>query len=395
MPSPFRHHWTLDPDVSFLNHGSFGACPKVVLDKQAELRELLEREPVDFFTRRYQELSDEARAVVAEFVGAEPRDLAFVTNATTGVNTVLRSLRFAPGDELLVTTHEYKACKNAIDYVAEREGAKVVVVDVPFPIASADEVVDAVVRGLTPRTKLVLVDHVTSPTGLIQPVERIARELASRGVDLLIDGAHAPGMVPLDLASLGATYYTGNCHKWLCAPKGAALLWVRRDRQALIRPLTISHGATFVGAGWSRFEVEMNWTGTQDPTPWLCVPAAIAFLRGLLPGGFAELRARNRALVLEGRALLCKGLGVEPPAPDDMIGSLVALPLPDARAVPSLSPLSNHPLCDVLFARHRIEVPTMWFPRPPRQLVRISAQIYNDLDEYRALAEALAAELRG
>ncbi|MFW6058195.1 MAG: aminotransferase class V-fold PLP-dependent enzyme, partial [Persicimonas sp.] len=200
-------HWTLDPAIRFLNHGSFGATPSRVLHEQQEIRARMEREPVDFFVRKLPAALDRARCELAEFVGAEPANLAFVPNTTTGVNAVLRSLELEPGDEILVTDHGYPACNNAVDFVADRAGAKVVVAEVPFPIASADEVVDAVLDEVTDNTRLALIDHVTSATALIFPVEQIIEALSERGVDTLIDGAHAPGMLPLELESLGATYY--------------------------------------------------------------------------------------------------------------------------------------------------------------------------------------------
>ena len=382
-------HWTLDPEVTFLNHGSFGACPTPVLEAQQELRALLEREPVDFMARRWEARMDAARAELAAFVGADPDDLAFVPNATAGVNTILRSLRFEQGDELLVTDHEYNASRNALDHAAEQNGARIVVARVPFPLSSAGAVVDSVLELVTPRTRLALLDHVTSATGLVLPIERLVAALRERGVETLVDGAHAPGMLPLDLTRLGAAFYTGNCHKWMCTPKGSALLYVRRDRQKGIRPLSISHGANSPRKDRSRFRLEFDFTGTDDPTPFLAVPAAIRFLGELLPGGWDELRARNRALALRARAILCEALAVAPPAPEDMIGSLAAVPLPPASPDPRLPPLATDPLMNVLYEKRRIEVLTSIFPESPRRVLRVSAQIYNREDQYRHLANAL------
>jgi len=389
-PAADPRHWLLDPNVTFLNHGSFGSCPRAVLDFQRDLRDRLERQPVRFLVREFEPLWDAARDALARFVGADTDDLVFVANATGGVNTVLRSLPFQAGDELLVTNHEYNACRNALNFAAERSGARIIVANLPFPVRHEDELVLPVLQAVTTRTKLVLLDHVTSQTGLVVPVQRLVRELSARGVDALIDGAHAPGMVALNLRETGAAYYTGNCHKWLCAPKGAAFLHVRRDRQLLIRPLTISHGANSARSDRSRFLIEFGWTGTGDPSACLSVPESLRFMESLLPGGWPEIMRRNRALALAARQLLCRALNTAPPCPDEFIGSLASIPLPDARdATPSKSPLYLDPLQDFLLEQHAIEVPVIPWPAPPKRLLRISAQLYNSLPQYEHLATAL------
>jgi isopenicillin-N epimerase len=394
QPAVDPRHWPLDPNVVFLNHGSFGSCPRVVLDFQRELRDRLERQPVRFFVREFEALWDAARHALAQFVGADGDDLVFVPNATSGVNAVLRSLQFQPGDELLVTDHEYNACRNALNSVAERSGARVVVAPIPFPFRSEDELVPPILEAVTPKTRLTLLDHVTSQTGLVLPLQRLVRELTARGIDSLVDGAHAPGMVPLNLREINAAYYTGNCHKWLCAPKGAAFLHVRRDRQKLIRPLTISHGANSPRTDRSRFLIEFGWMGTGDPTPCLSVPEALRFMGSLLPGGWPDVMRRNRELVLAARGALAAALKVALPCPDEFIGSLATLPLPDALdATPSKSPLYLDPLQDKLLAEHGIEVPIIPWPAPPKRLLRVSAQLYNSLPQYERLADALTGRL--
>lgn len=389
-PAELGRLWTLDPEVDFLNHGSFGACPRPVLEEQARLRGRLERGPVRFFVDALPGLLDEARAALAAFLGADPEGLAFVRNATSGVNTVLRSLRLEPGDELLVSDHEYNASRNALDFAAERTGARVVEVSVPFPLAGPDAVVEAFLGGVTDRTRLALFDHVTSPTGLVLPAARLVAALRERGVESLVDAAHAPGMLDLDLEALGAAYYTGNCHKWVCTPKGSAFLYVRADRRDAIRPLAISHGANAPTDRRTRFRNEFDWGGTDDPTPWLVIPAAIELLGGLLPGGWPALRARNRALALEARALLGDALGVAPPCPDAMIGSLATLPLPPRREpLPAGWDLARGlPLHRRLLERG-IEVPVFPWPALPGRALRVSAQVYNARPQYERLAAAL------
>jgi isopenicillin-N epimerase len=388
----FHRFWALDPKVLHLNHGSFGATPLVVLEAQTQIRRRMEEDPMRFFVEEYEPLLDATRRELAAFVGADPEDLVFVPNATTGINAVVRSLRFEPGDELLTTDHAYNACRNALDYVAPRDGARLVRAPVPFPLEDPDEVVQAVLGRVTARTRLALLDHVTSPTGLVLPVERLVPELRQRGVFTLVDGAHALGMLNLDLEALGADAYAANAHKWLCAPKGAAFLHVRREVQHLVHPTVISHGWNSPRRDRSRFQLEFLWTGTRDPSPWLCIPAALNFLGHLFPGGWEELRQRNRDLVLEARSLLCERLGVPEPAPETMIGFLAAVPLPDA-----LHPADGaivDPLSDVLRRRFRIEVPVFYWPEPPRRLIRISAHAYNELHQYESLAGALLACLQ-
>jgi len=387
--SPFAHHWLLDPNVVFLNHGSFGACPRVVLEACEAWRIRFEREPVHFVLHELEPALDAARDRVSAFVGAEPQDLVFVASTTAGVNTVLASFDFRPGDELLIANQTYPACRNAAVAWATRAGASAVSVELPFPVRSPSEIVEAVVRGITPRTRLALLDHISSPTGVVLPVAELIEEFRRRGIATLIDGAHAPGMLPLDLRSLGADYYVGNLHKWCCGPKGTAFLWAQRERQSTLRPLVVSHGMTADRPERSRFLLEFDWVGTQDHSGVLALPTALDFLDGVLPGGIAELMARNHALAIAGQRELLDVLGGEPPAPDSMVGSMATVLLPDARNVRQ-NPRSPfvEPLHSELSARG-FQVPVSLFPRPPKQQVRISAQLYNELDQYRALAHAL------
>jgi isopenicillin-N epimerase len=380
----------LDPAVTFLNHGSFGSCPRVVLDFQQELRTRMERQPIQFFVRDLEGLLDEARGALARFLHAEPKNLVMVPNATAGVNTVLRSLQFKKGDELLVTNHEYNACRNALDFVAAFWHVRVIVAPIPFPLRNAGQIVEALLRCVTPRTRLALLDHVTSQTGLLFPIEQLTHELTARGIDTLVDGAHAPGMVSVNLRQLNATYYTGNCHKWLCAPKGAGFLYVRRARQKIVRPLIISHGANSPRRDRSRFLMEFGWTGTADLSAYLSVPKAVQYMGSLLPGGWADVIQHNHALAVAARKVICRALNIALPCPDELIASLAAIPIPNARTRTSpKSPLYLDPLQERLLREYNIEVPIIPWPALPGRILRVSAQLYNRLAQYEQLAAAL------
>jgi len=403
-PEGLARYWPLDQNVMFINHGSFGACPWPVLHAQSEWRARMEREPVIFLDVELEGHLDHARARLGEFLGADPDDLAFVPNATTGVNTVLRSLDLRATDEILSTDHDYNACLNAIRIVTERAGARAVVAKIPFPVQSDDEIVAAILASAGSRTKLAVISHVTSPTALVLPIERIVTELASCGIDTLVDGAHT-GMVPVDLSKLGAAYYTGNAHKWMCAPKGAGFLHVRRDRQQHVHPLVISHGTNSPRTDRSRFRLEFDWTGTSDPSAYLAIPAALDFFANLLPGGFAQAMDINRQMVLISRRKLLAAFPQPVPAPQHMIGSMAAIELPPELPpavldMPPDSPAGSRwpldPLHKDLLRAHGIEVPVYAWPHtsadsPRRRLLRISAQLYNHPAQYERLVAVLSA----
>jgi isopenicillin-N epimerase len=357
----------------------------------------MEREPIRFLGRELEGHLDVAREAVAAFLGADPAGLAFVPNATAGVNAVLRSLRFEPGDELLTTDHEYNATLNTIGAVADRDGATVVRAALPFPSRGPDEIVDAILAAVTPLTRLAVISHVTSPTALVVPIERVVRELADRGVDTLVDGAHGPGMVPLDLDALGAAYYAGNGHKWLCAPKGAGFLWVRADRRERIHPTIVSHGANDQRTDRPRYRLEFDWVGTADPTAALSMPAAINWMARLDPDGWPAVMAANHAVALVARDRLAAALGVAPPAPDAIIGSMAAVP------IPSLTTDAEALALHLALVEDRIEVPVHGWPvpaarptptDPPRTvLVRVSAQRYTEPEDIERLVAALGRRL--
>ncbi|MDH4117920.1 MAG: aminotransferase class V-fold PLP-dependent enzyme [Acidimicrobiia bacterium] len=367
--------WMLDPSVVYLNHGGFGGVLDVVADCQSEVRARMEANPTRFFTRDFPDLLDEQRMALGRFVGADPEGLAFVTNATAGVNTVLRSLRFERGDEILVTDHGYNACTNAARAVADAAGAVVVEAKIPFPVASSEQVVKAMTSAVTDRTRLVLVDHVTSPTALVFDVASIAE--AVEGVPVLVDGAHGPGMVGFDIESLGVAFYTGNCHKWMCAPKGSAFLWVHESFRDEVEPLAISHGWNGMYPGGNRFRRLFDFTGTFDASSVLSVSTAIDAVGDLIEGGWPAVYRANHRLAVAGRRILLDAVGGDEGAPEAMVGSMASVVLPSGP---------EH-LGARLAARHRIEIPV--FGWRGARIVRLSAQLHNSEDQYRTLARAV------
>ncbi|MCK4130186.1 aminotransferase class V-fold PLP-dependent enzyme [Ralstonia pseudosolanacearum] len=386
-PENFRNQFLLDASVTCLNHGMLGACPADVLERQNELRMRIERQPSVFILRDFAGLLDEARQMLAALISADAEDLVLLPNVTTALSAVLRSCSFLPGDEILTTNHAYLSCTNLLDFVARQTGARVVVAAVPTPVTHADAVIDAVLQHATPRTRLAVLDHVTSPTGLIFPIAALVEQLSVRGIDTLVDGAHAPGMLPLDVQAIGAAYYAGNCHKWLCSPRGAGFLHVRRDRQKGLHPPVISRGYGVTSAGRPRLHLEFDWLGTADPTPLLCVAHAIRFLNRLLPGGLPELMAHNHALVLQGAQRMAQALPLTRLAPDSMVGSMVAFQLSDTPGPTPDDAAAS--LQRWLYDAHRIDVAVTAWPAARSRVLRVSAQIYNTIDDFIRLGDAL------
>ena len=313
------------------------------------------------------------------FIGADGKDIAFVENATTGCNAVLRSLRLAPDDEIVVLSHGYGAVRNTVRFVTERAGARMVEAAVPFPHPDARSVVANIAAALTPRTRLAVIDHITSGSALVLPLQRIVAACHAAGVPVLVDGAHGPAQVPLDMRALDADWYTGNCHKWLCAPKGSAFLYTRPDRQDDLHPTTISHG---LGNGYLE---EFDWTGTRDPSAWLATDVAIDFHARL--GGEAMM-ARNIALAAEATSLLARRLNTEPGATGAMAGSMgmVRLPLAGAATAERSTELRARLLAAGTDAPTHVQAGAIW--------LRLSAAAYNDIEDYERLAELVARVLR-
>jgi isopenicillin-N epimerase len=377
--------WSLDPAIRHLNHGSFGAVPVPVQEVRRRWLDQWERRPTGFVYDTMQPALDEARSKVAGFVGGSADGLAFVRNASTGIASVVRSFepRLGPGDEILTTSHDYNAVRQTLAYTADRTGARVVVADVPYPIADRADVIEAIVTAVGPRTRLAVVDHISSPTGVVFPIEDIVAALEP-DVPVVVDGAHGPGQVPLDLDTLGASWYAGNLHKWVCAPRGSAFLHTRADRLDETHPVVISHGWNDPRAV-NRYHALFDWLGTDDMTAWLAAPEAIRVIGEARPGGWPEVMRRNHELALSARDLICARLGQEPSAPDDMVGSMASFPMPDLEEPASgMSPLTFELL------REGFEVPVVIWPEWPRHVLRISAHLYNELDEYEALAKTLS-----
>lgn len=378
--------WALDPEVVHLNHGSFGGCPRAALEAAAAWRARLEAAPMRFFVLDWQRELDRARAVLAAFLRAPADRLAFVPSATAGVAIALHSCApaLAAGDELLTTDHAYRACRLQLERLAEARGLRITTVAVPLPF-DAEALIARAAAAITPRTRLALLDHVTSPTALRLPLEALVAPLAARGIAIVVDGAHAPGQLELDVGALlarGVTYYAGNNHKWLCAPKATGFLVAAAG--APVAPLVTSHGASPAYGPPNRLHAELDWAGTHDPAPYLAVPAAIAAVADE-GGGWPAVRARNHALALELRARFDDALGAAPRraprAPDDAIGAMVAIPI---ALPPGAAPLR---LEQQLLAEGW-EVPIVDFAGGP--LVRLSAHLYNHADQAGALAVKLA-----
>ena len=372
-PAELRREFLLDPEVAFLNHGSFGACPLAVFERYQAWQRALEHEPVDFLARRLPDLLDSARTALADYVGCAPPDLAFVQNATTGVNLAARSLDLRAGDEVLTTDLEYGACDLAWEQVCRRADARYVRAPIPLPLSDPGELVDALFARAGERTRVLFISHVTSTTALVLPVEEIVARARALGLVTIVDGAHAPAHVPLDLAALGADFYSGNAHKWLCAPKGAGFLHAQPGRQDRVDGAIVSWGYTEGRTFSQRIEIQ----GTRDPAAWLTVPDAIRFQA---ERDWDGVRARCRDLTREARRDLCDLLGTEPLAPDGMLAQMATVRLP-------------HPAPDLperLFTGHRVEIPV---DHHEGDLLRLSVAAYTTREEIDRLLAALIREL--
>lgn len=378
LEADLRARWMLKEGVAFLNHGSFGATPRVVFEAHERWRRRLEEEPVELLGRQCHALLRGVRDEVGKVLGMKAEDFGLVTNATEGINAVLRSLELKEGDELLTTDHVYHAVRQAMRFTAQRAGAVVREAKVELPVRSSEEILARVMEGVNERTRLVVVDHVTSPTALVFPVERIVQECAKRGVDVLIDGAHAPGMVELDVQKLGAAYYAGNLHKWVCAPKGSAFVWVCREKQQRVHPNVISHF-------WSEgFALEFGWQGTRDIGAWLAVADAIAFMQEL---GWERVMRRNHEMAVWAQRMLCERWGVEALSPlaGSLLGSMATVLSPGKLAETSKEEMER--MQQRLYSEFAVEAPLV--PWNGKMYVRVACAAYNTAEDVERLAAAM------
>ena len=371
-------HYLLRRDIAFLNHGSFGACPGPVFETYQEWQRRLESQPVAFLGRDLSEYLTSARQPLARYLGTYPEQLVFVPNATLGMNIIARSLDLQPGDEVLGTNHEYGAVERTWRFNCAQHGAHYRTQPIPLPVTSSQAIVDQLWEGVTERTRVIVISHITSPTALIFPVGEICRRARAQGILTVIDGAHAPGHIALDLDAIGADFYTGNCHKWLSSPKGAGFLYARPERQTLLQPLIVSWGWESRAPGLSRFHDYFDWTGTADPSAYLSVPAAIDFQA---QHDWPSVRVACHRLVNDARARIAAltGLPHVVPDSDEWWGQMCVIPLPPCDVVQ---------LQRRLYDEHQVEVPLLeWDNRP---YVRVSAQAYNSPADIDRLVDGLA-----
>lgn len=384
MKDFLKHYFLLDPSIHFLNHGSFGACPRPVFEAYQSWQRRLEYQPVRFLGREMISLDREARQTLGEHLHTSPENLVFITNATQGVNIVARSLSLAAGDEILTTDHEYGACDYAWEFVCKKTGAAYVRHPISLPVRSSEEMLEQFWQGVTPRTRVIFLSHITSPTALRLPVEAICARGRQAGILTLVDGAHAPGQIPLDVEAVGADWYVGNCHKWMLCPKGVGFLYARPEVQGRLEPLVVSwgyHAAPETSWG-SVFQDYFGWSGTKDPSASLSVPAALQFMA---EHDWDQVRRDCHALLFLAIQSICALVQMEPlyPLDSDLYYQMGIAPLPPEADLIALKAR--------LYDEYRVEVPFIEWNG--RKFVRISVQGYNTQEDLDALYRGLKALL--
>ena len=387
MKKNYSHLFPIKNGTIPLNHGSFGKCPLEIIKYRNELTFELETLSTIFFTRKSQNLIKKSGTGLAKFVGVPAEDVVFVKNATTGVNTVIQSISFEHGDEVVTTDLIYSSCRNLLELMKEKKGVKIKTAKIGLFPKNSDEIYDKIISEVTEKTRLIFIDHISSESALIMPVEKIAEFADSKGIDVLVDGAHAPGMIPLEIEKLGVTYYTGNCHKWICAPKGSAFLYVKPEKQDGLTPRIISNHFRKGTTANERFHSSFDWQGTMDYLSYACVGKAIEFIEKSVDGGWPEVMKRNHELVIKGRDIICEKLGLTEWTPDEFTGSISTIKL-NSKAI-----LDEKTGLDViqleLFDKFGIEALITTIYPTDNRILRISAALYNREDDYVKLADTL------
>lgn len=390
--SEYIKHWQIDSDIVFLNHGSFGALPHYVREQQTNYQNQLHRDPIKFFVRDLEPLWWKNKNLLANFLGTKSSNITLIKNATQGVNTILNNISWSPGDVVLTTNHVYGACYHNLQILSNRYKIQIDITQVPFPIHNEDEVVNAILEKVNSKTKVLLIDHVTSATGLIFPIKKIIEALKNTEIIIVVDGAHAPGMLDLNLENLKPHYYTGNCHKWMYTPNGCAFICVREDLQKDFLPNYISHYYDKpLEDEHERWSSQFFWQGTDDNTAQICITDSFDFVHQVLKMDWNSIRNANNLLLLEAREKIGNMLQIEPMAPTNMLGNLCTFPLEAAPDKPPFGFNYFSPWGKVLFEKYKIEIPIFRFQsHNPQWYFRISPQLYNHISQYEYLASAIS-----
>jgi isopenicillin-N epimerase len=394
LPSygPLVQHWQLNQNIVYLNHGSFGATPTVVMNKQRALQLETEAEAIEFYIDKLPSLINDSKSALADFVGTSTNNIVFTQNTTTGVNTILKSLAAKQGDEWLTTNHAYGACAHALQHYAAKNKCQINIATIDYPIQSKQAILDAIEKSITPKTTIALIDYVTSASAFIMPVPEIIQLLQAKGIQVIVDAAHCPGMIDINLNELKPDYFIANCHKWICSPKGSAFIYVAPKHQSTIEPLVFSHYNDMSPDSAAHWSNQFMWDGTHDYSAYICVKDALAHMPTLINGGWDAIKKHNHELVWQAATKIANAFNVTLPAPKEMIGSICNIPMPNGQA-PSRKFHSNVALKDTLFHKYNIEVPVFMFPAAPTQWLRISAQLYNNMEQYNYLIDCLKKEI--
>jgi isopenicillin-N epimerase len=394
IPEPclLFNKWSLNPNIVHLNHGSFGGTPQFIIDKQKGYIDQLESEPVDFSVRRWYPIYYENKKAIADFIGTSEHNIYLVPNTTIGINHILHNQKDT-NKQWLTTNHAYGACVHAFHKIGEARDNEIIKVQIPYPLYSEEEILEQIENNLSPKTSLALIDYITSATAIIFPIKKIIDLLHSKGVKVIVDAAHAPGMVDFNLDELDADYFVANCHKWICSPKGSAFVYVNPKLQKDYKPVYYSFYNDWNADEAAHWSNQFIWEGTKDYSAYLCIKDALEYLPSLIEGDWNDIKKHNRNLAIQGAKIIANKLGVELPVPESMLGSIVNIPLWDDK-IPQKFFNYYTEVKNILYDQYKIEVPCILFPQAPKQYVRVSAQLYNSIEEYEYLGDCLL-KIRG